>query len=178
MAELVSIVYKPEGATPASDAFTRVPAPEARLEAGYGIVGDQKGGNVYRQLNVMGAESIRSLAPSGYKTAPGQLGEQLVISGFDIESLPEGTRLRIGDSAVIELLQLRDPCNRFESYQGRSMDGAVGKIGWMAAVVSSGAVRIGDPVAMVQPALVCRQNPQPPPTHDRKPIVNGVAFRT
>ncbi len=154
MAELVSIVYKPEDATPADGAFTRIPVQEARLEAGHGIIGDQKGGNVYRQLNVMGAESVRALAPSGYKTAPGQLGEQLVISGFDIESLPEGTRLRIGDSAVIELLQLREPCNRFESYQGRSLDGAVGKIGWMAAVVSSGSVRIGDGVTLVEPALV------------------------
>ena len=146
MAELVSIVYKPEGAPLASGAFTRVPAQDARLVAGYGILGDQKGGNVYRQLNVMGAESIESLAPAGYKTAPGQLGEQLVISGFDIESLPVGTRLRIGDSAVIELLRLREPCDRFESYQGRSLDGAVGKIGWMAAVVSSGVIRVGDSV--------------------------------
>src|SRR5688500_18934469 len=149
MAELVSIVYKPEDATPANRAFTRVPVQEAQLEAGYGIVGDQKGGNVYRQLNVTGAESIRSLEPAGYKTAPGQLGEQLVIAGFDIESLPEGTRLSVGDSAVIELLILREPCNRFESYQGRSLDGAVGKIGWMAAVISSGPIRVGDSVAVL-----------------------------
>src|SRR5687767_12625427 len=149
MAELISIVYKPEDATPASGAFTRLPVQEARLEAGYGIVGDQKGGNVYRQLNVMGAESIGSLASDGYKTAPGQLGEQLVIAGFDIESLPEGSRVRIGNSAVIELLRLREPCSRFESYQGLSLDGAVGKIGWMAAVMSSGPIRVGDPVAIM-----------------------------
>ena len=148
MAELVSIVYKPGDAPLADGAFTRVHISEARLEAGYGIAGDLKGGNVYRQLNVMGAESIRSLDSSGYKTAPGQLGEQLVISGFDIESLPEKTRLRIGESAVIELLMLREPCNRFESYQGKSLEGAVGKIGWMAAVISSGIIRIGDSVAI------------------------------
>ena len=151
MAQLVSIVYKPEDATPAEGAFTRLPIQEARLVSGYGIEGDDKGGNAYRQLNVMGLTSIAQLETAGYHTAPGQLGEQLVISDLDIEALPEGARLRIGDSAEIELLRLREPCERFESYQGRPREGAVGKIGWMAAVVASGRIRVGDSVTVLAP---------------------------
>ena len=50
---------------------------------------------------------------------------------------------------MIELLRLREPCNRFESYQGRSLDDAVNLIGWMAAVVSSGRIQIGDQVTVL-----------------------------
>jgi MOSC domain-containing protein YiiM len=155
MAKLLSIVYKPQGATPADGAYTRVPLNEALLSAGYGIEGDRKGGNAYRQLNVMGEETIRSLEPAGYKTGRGELGENLVISGIDIESLRPGTRLQVGDSAVVELLELRKPCNRFEAYQGRSLAEAVDRIGWMAAVVSSGGIAVGDSVTVLaaEPAL-------------------------
>ena len=155
MAKLLSIVYKPLDAAQAEGAYTRDPLNEANLRAGHGIEGDRKGGNAYRQLNVMGEETIRSLEPAGYKTGRGELGENLVISGIDIESLPPGARLQVGDSAVVELLELRKPCNRFEAYQGRSLDEAVDRIGWMAAVVSSGDIAVGDSVTVLaaEPAL-------------------------
>jgi MOSC domain-containing protein YiiM len=155
MARVVSIVTKPEQAAPTQGAYTRVAVEEARLIAGTGIEGDQKGGNPWRQLNVMGLSSVNGLQADGFKTGPGQLGEQIVLDGLDIETLPVGTRLGLGDEAVIELLRLRDPCDRFESYQGLPLQGAIGRIGWMASVVSSGVVSTGDPVRVMEaePAL-------------------------
>ena len=155
MAELISIVYKPENSPRDESAFTRIPRSEARLISDYGIDGDAKGGRRQRQLNIMSEETIRALEQAGYRTGQGQLGENLVISGLDIESLAPGTRLRIGDSAVVELLELRQPCSRFEACQGRSLDDAIERVGWMAAVVSSGEIRLADPVAILasEPAL-------------------------
>ena len=48
MAELVSIVYKPQGAAPTEGSYTRLPLQEARLVVGQGIEGDAKGVNVAR----------------------------------------------------------------------------------------------------------------------------------
>jgi MOSC domain-containing protein YiiM len=151
MPELVSIVYKPEKDSPIEGAYYRVPRADALLIAGFGIEGDAKGGSPYRQLNIMGEETIRGLGPIGYRTGRGQLGENLVVAGVEIESLTPGTRLQIGASAVVELLELRKPCNRFEAYQGRSLQGAVDRIGWMAAVISGGPIAVGDSVAVLAP---------------------------
>ncbi len=95
MGELLSIVYKPKNASGGEEDYLRVPLTQTRLVVDYGIVGDAKGGSPKRQLNLMAAESLQQLAQEGFRTAPGQMGEQLVVSGLDLDRLPCGTRLQI-----------------------------------------------------------------------------------
>jgi MOSC domain-containing protein YiiM len=146
MGELVSIVYKPQAAVPAADGYTRVPLREARLVAGYGIDGDAKGGSTTRQLNIMAAEAIQALATEGFCAAPGQLGEQLTLVGIEVDTLPEGIRLQIGEKACVELREPRTGCGKLERYQGKPREAAAGRLGRMAQVVVDGVIRIGDPV--------------------------------
>jgi MOSC domain-containing protein YiiM len=107
MSELVSIVYRPSGAEQSESGYTRVPRQQAELVEGYGIEGDAKGGGPDRHLNVMAAESLQSLAREGFHTAPGQMGEQLIIAGLAVDSLPAGARLQIGERACIEVVEPR-----------------------------------------------------------------------
>lgn len=146
--ELKSIVYKPKQQRSQKDHYLRVPLHVARLITGHGIEGDAKGGHPKRQLNVLSAETLTELAAEGYQIAPGQLGEQLVISGIRVETLPSGTILQIGESARIEILKLREGCDRFEVIQHKtSYDG---RLGMMARVVMDGTIAIGDPVVIVR----------------------------
>jgi hypothetical protein len=49
---------------------------------------------------------------------PGDLGENITTVGLDLECLPQGTLLRLGASATLELTGLRTPCvliDRFKS---------------------------------------------------------------
>jgi MOSC domain-containing protein YiiM len=146
MSELVSIVYKPRKATPTEDGYTRVPRQQALLVADYGIEGDAKGGSPKRQLNVMSARVVEELTAEGFQAAPGQLGEQLIVEGVEVDALPLGTRLTIGEQACVEIIEPRTGCGKFERYQGRSPKEAAGRLGMMARVVIGGEIAVGDPV--------------------------------
>lgn len=149
MATLVSIAYKPQDATPTGNAYTRIPIPQAQLIAGYGIEGDQKGGSSSRHINIMTSEVMDALGGEGFLVEPGLLGEQLIISGVDVNALPVGSRLQIGAEACIELTEPRTGCAKFERYQEKPPKEAAGRLGMMARVVASGAIAVGDSVVVL-----------------------------
>lgn len=147
--KIISITYRPRDAeAKPRDRFQRVPLQTAQLVAGYGIEGDAKGGHPNRQLNVMCADALAVLNEQGYDTTPGQMGEQIAVSGCDIGNQPTGTRVRFGDRAVIEIVEPRDGCDRFEHIQGQPLD-EVGGLGVMCRVIESGMIRVGDPVTIL-----------------------------
>lgn len=148
MSELVSIVYKPQDAAPSEEAYTRIPLQQAQLVAGHGIEGDTKGGGT-RHLNLMSAQALQELSGEGFRTAPGQMGEQLILSGVELDTLPAGTRLQIGDEACVELTEPRTGCGKFERNQEKLRQDAAGRLGMMAQVVVGGSIAIGDPVKIV-----------------------------
>lgn len=150
MAEIYSIVYSPADGTPTHPEthYHRVATDEIALIADYGIDGDRKGGNPKRHVNIMTREVMQSLAAEGYKIDSGVLGEQITITGLDLVGFAEGTRVRLGD-AVIEVVKPRTGCERFEAIQKLTKEQAKGRLGVMARVVSSGTIRVGDPVALV-----------------------------
>jgi MOSC domain-containing protein YiiM len=150
-ARLVSIVYKPKGQTDHDDRFTRVPVESAQLVAGYGIENDRKGGHPRRQINIMSQATLDALAEEGYKTDPGEMGEQMIASGIDLDALPVGTRLQLGDQAVIEVTTPRTGCDRFAHIQGFDPALTEGRLGVLVRVIEGGTVRVGDPLKVVKP---------------------------
>lgn len=149
MSHIVSIVYKPQNAPVAATGFFRVPLQQTQLVVDQGIEGDAKGGNPRRNLNLMAAESLERLASEGFQTTPGAMGEQLILSGIDLDSLPVGTRLQIGEQACIELTEPRTGCAKFERYQDKKREGAAGRLGMMARVVTGGIIAVGDPIEVM-----------------------------
>ena len=147
MPHVVSICYTPAGVErrPA-DRYARIAVAEAALVEDFGIDGDAKGGSDKRQLNVMTAETMARLRAEGFQTAPGELGEQIVVAGVEEAALVPGARLALGDAAVIEVTLPRTGCDRFEHIQGKPKTTAKGRLGVMARVVTGGVVRTGDPV--------------------------------
>ncbi len=149
MSSITSIVYKPKGSPKTQDHYVRVPVETAALIAGYGIEGDKKGGHRKRQLNIMSLEMVEQLRDEGYKTAPGELGEQIVIAGLDVAALAKGERLQIGESACVEIVGVREPCERFARIQGKSAASAEGRVGVLAKVITSGTIQVGDEVKVL-----------------------------
>jgi MOSC domain-containing protein YiiM len=151
MGKIVSIVHTPAGIDPRPpDRYARVPLAVATLEAGRGIVDDRKGKQRDRQLNVMALETLAQLGAAGFRTAPGEMGEQIVVSSIGIDALPAGTLLRLGEAAVIEVLEPRTGCARFRRIQGRDLAETVGRLGIMAQVVTGGTIRVGDTARIVE----------------------------
>jgi MOSC domain-containing protein YiiM len=152
MGTITSIVYRPEQLHP-KDHFSRVPLQTANLIEGNGIEGDLKGDNPKRQINIMTRETLDELAAEGFQTAPGQMGEQIVVSGLDVNTLPEGAQIQLGD-AVIEVYKPRTGCERFEAIQGLPPKQAANRLGVIVGVIKSGTIHVGDPVALLEDVRV------------------------
>ena len=152
MPRVAAISYSPKSDEPRpEDHYHRLSCASAVLVADHGIEGDRKGAGGKRQLNVMSAEMLVVLRDEGFKTDPGEMGEQIVLEGIDIDRLADGTRLRIGDSAVIEVGFPRTGCSRFERIQGKFKGLVRGRLGMMVRVVHGGQIAVGDPVE-IEPA--------------------------
>ena len=150
MPSIVSIAIKPAGieSRPA-DRFARVAVECATLVEGRGIAGDCKGKGD-RHLNVMCRDTLDQMQREGCRVGPGEMGEQIVLDGIIVEQLPTGARLQLGDEAIIEVVQQRTPCSRFEQIQRTSIKKAWGRVGVMAPVNRGGAVQVGDDVRVLE----------------------------
>lgn len=159
----------------ARDALHRVskqPAERLRLIAGLGVEGDAHAGltmqhrsrwvkqrtvpNV-RQVHLIHAELFDELAAKGFALAPAVMGENVTTHGIDLLGLSQGTRLRLGSEAVIEVTGLRNPCFKLDAIAPGLMQAVlekgpgkslIRKAGIMAVVVASGDVAVGDPIAV------------------------------
>ncbi len=151
MSEIYSIVYKPEKLpTKPLDRYTRVPLESARLVEGHGIEGDRKGKHPKRQLNIMSYETLMELGGEGFQVEPGQMGEQIIVKGLDVNVLEPGDRIQFGEDAVVEVVEHRRGCDRFEALQGKLRSEAAGRMGVIARVVQDGEIRVGDSIRTLE----------------------------
>lgn len=150
MSTIYSIVYQPEDKKYESqrgDSFIRESLTEANLIANHGLEGDAKAGRQpSRQLNILSLEWLNGLKDVGYKTEPGDFGEQIIIEDLDLDTLQSGDQLHIGPEAVVEITKPRHGCIRLEAAQGRSNDEYGGLVGKMSKVVATGVIHVGDQV--------------------------------
>jgi len=154
MASIYSIVYHPldQEYQDREGDYIRHPLQSAQLIANHGIQGDQKAGHhPDRHLNLISLEWLAAVKPKGYRAEPGQFGEQIIIAGLAVEGLEPGDRLQLGSEALIEVTKLRTGCERLEAAQGKSRDG-LGPLGAMAKVITGGAIKVGDPVVVLETA--------------------------
>lgn len=110
----------------------------------------------------MHAELHDELLARGFDVKPGDLGENITTRGMDLLGLPTGTRLKIGDSALVEITGLRNPCLQIDAFQKGLMqavldhDGQgnlIRKAGVMGIVLQSGLVKSGDSITVFLPEL-------------------------
>lgn len=152
MAHIESIVYQPldQQYDERLDYYIRVPVQQINLIANHGLEGDQKGGhNPIRQLNLLSREWLNSVQPKGYKTQPGQFGEQMIVEGLNFDEIQPGDRLQLGEEACIEITKPRTGCERLVLAQGKSIEG-IGAIGLLAKVIDGGTIHVGDEIRVLQ----------------------------
>jgi MOSC domain-containing protein YiiM len=115
-----------------------------------------------RQVHLIHAELHEELRAGGFAVSAGQMGENITTRGLDLLGLPTGTRLRLGETAVVEVTGLRNPCTQLDGLQpglmaavlGRDAEGRlVRKAGVVGIVLAGGDVRPGDSIRVELPAL-------------------------
>ncbi len=155
--------------------FTKTNQLFIRLLEGLGVEGDAHfGKNVQhlvrvredpnrpnlRQVHLIHSELHDELRALGFNVSPGEIGENVTTSGIALLKLPKGTRLHLGESAVVEVTGVRNPCRQIDGFQaglmaallGRDDDGnVIRKSGIMGIVLSGGEIRPGDPIHVELP---------------------------
>jgi MOSC domain-containing protein YiiM len=118
------------------------PVDEARFDA-EGMEGDEhRGPDSIRQVLVEDMEILDAL-----ELSPGQVKENVTVSGVEANALPPGARLTLGE-VVIELTKECAPCSRMEEIRPGLQEQLQRKRGVYARVVRPGTVRVGDPVTV------------------------------
>jgi MOSC domain-containing protein YiiM len=114
-----------------------------------------------RQVHLIHGELHEEPRSAGVDVSPGEMGENMTARRLDLLGLPAGTHLRVGDTAVVEVTGLRNPCLQLDGVRPGLMaatldrDGRgrlVRKAGVMGIVVAGGEVRPGDEIRIEVPA--------------------------
>jgi len=113
-----------------------------------------------RQVHLIHAELLAELASQGFAVEPGQLGENITTQGINLLGLPTGTHLVIGESAVVTVTGLRNPCSQLDQFQQGLLAAVlthddngnlVRKSGIMGIVAADGVVNPGDTIRVELP---------------------------
>jgi MOSC domain-containing protein YiiM len=155
--------------------FKKLHQERIRLLTGLGIEGDAHQGETVkhrsrvardpsqpnlRQVHLIHAELHDELRTAGFEVAAGEMGENVTTRGIDLLGLPTGTRLHLGDSAVVEVTGLRNPCAQLDRFQPGLREAVlerdehgnlIRKAGIMGIVLHDGEVRPGDPIRVELP---------------------------
>lgn len=158
----------------AEHAFSKQSVDEIELVAGLGVAGDShQGAQVkhrsrvaadptqpnLRQVHLMHTELFDELRPD-FDIKGGDLGENITTQGLDLLALPTGATLKIGETALVTLTGLRNPCQQIEAFRPgllkrvayKGADGQlVRKAGVMGVVILGGTIRSGDSIDATLP---------------------------
>ncbi|CAN5365738.1 MOSC domain-containing protein [soil metagenome] len=158
-----------------SHTFSKAGTSSIRLLKGLGVEGDAHCGETVkhrsrvarnplqpnlRQVHLIQAELFDELASLGFDIAHGDIGENITTKGLDLLSLPVDAELHIGQTAVVRLTGLRNPCRQLDAFQrglmqavlGRTADGTlVRKAGVMGVVLATGDVTPEDSISVRLP---------------------------
>jgi MOSC domain-containing protein YiiM len=169
-AEVIAVSQSPD------HSFSKLNVDRINLLTGLGVEGDTHLGEKVqhrsrvakdpdqpnlRQVHLIHTELHDELRGKGFDVIAGQMGENITTRGLDLLGLPTGTRLHIGDTAVIEVTGLRNPCYQLDDFQQGLMKAVldkdeqgnlIRKAGVMGIVLAGGEVKVNDLINVELPS--------------------------
>ena len=118
------------------------------LVADHGLAGDAHAGRGHRQVSLLSRDKVEEFKASGAAVRDGDFGENLLVSGMDLKTLPIGAKLQVG-SALLEVTQIGKECHsRCQIYYAMG-DCIMPREGIFARVLEGGEVAEGDAVLVL-----------------------------
>lgn len=114
----------------------------------HGISGDAHAGNWHRQVSLLSYEKIEAFKKKGVDLLNGAFGENIIVSGIDLASLPIGTRLESG-SVTLEVTQIGKECHNHCTIYHKVGDCIMPREGIFAKVIHEGRLQEGDEIHVV-----------------------------
>jgi MOSC domain-containing protein YiiM len=113
-----------------------------------------------RQVHLIHAELHDELNAKGFNISAGQMGENITTRGISLLDLPKGTLLHIGETVILEVTGLRNPCHQLDGIQQGLMQAVldkdaeghlIRKAGIMTVVVEGGDIFVDDEIKVHLP---------------------------
>jgi molybdenum cofactor synthesis domain-containing protein len=123
--------------------------PSIKLVPEWGIEGDAHAGKWHRQVSLLALEKIEAFRAKGADVDYGAFGENIIVEGFDLRTLPVGTRFRIGD-ALLELTQIGKECHTHCAIYHQVGDCIMPREGVFTVVLEGGEVKAGDSIELIE----------------------------
>jgi MOSC domain-containing protein YiiM len=154
----------------AEPGIPKIPIDAIQLIENFGIAGDYHAGEFvrhrylankdpakpnYRQVLLIYTSILAGRASQDIHLRPGMMGENIILDGVTVMSLPIGTQLEVGES-LLEVTEVRNPCYQLNEMHPRLLEAVKNSgagheprnAGMLARVLNGGWVRPGDSVVV------------------------------
>jgi MOSC domain-containing protein YiiM len=122
---------------------------EVNLIKDHGIEGDAHAGPWHRQVSFLANESIEKARQTGLNVSFGDFAENIATEGIDWTTMGVGTRLKLGNSALVEITQIGKECHQKCAIYYQAGDCIMPREGIFARVLEGGAIHSGDSICLV-----------------------------
>jgi MOSC domain-containing protein YiiM len=126
------------------------PVEEAFVSKDHGLQGDAHAGKWHRQVSFLSSESIEKARLQGLDVTFGDFAENIATTGIDWKTLPIGTRIKLGDTVLVEITQIGKECHNKCAIYYKAGDCIMPREGVFARVLAEGKIRCGDAIKILQ----------------------------
>lgn len=127
----------------------KVQIEEGALVKKHGLEGDAHAGPWHRQVSFLAEESIEKARRKGLDVSFGDFAENIATQGVYWQEIPVGTRILLGDSALIEVTQIGKECHNKCAIYYLAGDCIMPREGIFGRVLKGGRIRCGDKVKVM-----------------------------
>lgn len=116
---------------------------EAKFIEDFGIENDAHAGKWHRQVSLLEFNKIDEFRRKGANVNFGEFGENLVVQGIELYTLPIGQLIQLGD-VILEVTQIGKKCHDKCQIYYQVGECIMPKNGIFTKVIKGGRVKVGD----------------------------------
>ena len=120
-----------------------------KLIESHGFEGDAHAGDWHRQISFLSQENIDEARDRGLDVSFGDFAENISTLGVDWKTIPVGTKVKLGDTAIVEITQIGKECHNKCAIYYKAGDCIMPKEGVFAKVLQGGDIKINDNIELM-----------------------------
>lgn len=126
---------------------------EANVIEDFGIEGDAHAGKWHRQVSLLALEKIEDFRLKGANVDFGAFGENLVVEGIELNKLPIGQRIKIGE-VELEVTQIGKQCHDKCAIFYQVGECIMPTNGIFTKVIKGGKIKVGEECTLLDSGII------------------------
>jgi MOSC domain-containing protein YiiM len=114
-----------------------------------GLKGDAHAGPWHRQVSFLSSENIQAARQKGLDVSFGDFAENITTQGIDWKTVPVGTQLQLGDTAIVEITQIGKECHKKCAIYYQAGDCIMPREGIFGRVIQGGTIKLNDSISFL-----------------------------